>query len=273
MAARTAAQAPRQARSARHLAPRGAAAPEGEGSPQQHPATSERLTAKPSWERNAHPTPPIASGATMETAPTVPHKNTSSRKIAEGVLGRAGHNPLRQSKQQEGTLLKEATASKGRMGGAAPTQGPPHLPTSPGPEEDNGGSVRGACTCPVQDPHSHHLALAQKGAMAEGTQVLPPRPHNTHIPTPRTDEAAWAAAAITFLFVLLALAVLYTRLYRNFRRGQSLYWNLGSDCEGQETVTSVIKRRLLSRQSRHKRWQRARLPAILLRENSSESSD
>lgn len=41
---------------------------------------------------------------------------------------------------------------------------------------------------------------------------------------PRTDEAAWAAAALGSLLVLLALAVLHTRLYRHWRTTPSLYW-------------------------------------------------
>lgn len=42
--------------------------------------------------------------------------------------------------------------------------------------------------------------------------------------TPRTDEAVWAAAALGFLLVLLALSVLHTRLYRNWRTTPSHYW-------------------------------------------------
>lgn len=43
--------------------------------------------------------------------------------------------------------------------------------------------------------------------------------------TPRTDEAVWAAAALGFLLVLLALSVLHTRLYRHWRTTPSLYWH------------------------------------------------
>lgn len=41
---------------------------------------------------------------------------------------------------------------------------------------------------------------------------------------PRTDEAVWAAAALGSLLVLLALAVLHTRMYRHWRTTPSLYW-------------------------------------------------
>lgn len=43
--------------------------------------------------------------------------------------------------------------------------------------------------------------------------------------TPRTDEAAWAAAALGFLLVLLTLSILHTRLYRHWRTTPSLYWH------------------------------------------------
>lgn len=43
--------------------------------------------------------------------------------------------------------------------------------------------------------------------------------------TRRTDEAVWAAAALGFLLVLLALSVLHTRLYRHWRAPPSLYWH------------------------------------------------
>jgi hypothetical protein len=45
------------------------------------------------------------------------------------------------------------------------------------------------------------------------------------LPTPRTDEAVWAAAALGFLLVLLVLSVLHTRLYRHWRTTPSMYWH------------------------------------------------
>lgn len=40
--------------------------------------------------------------------------------------------------------------------------------------------------------------------------------------------------ALTFLLVLLTLATLCTRLHRNFRRGESIYW--GPIADSQDTV-------------------------------------
>lgn len=57
-------------------------------------------------------------------------------------------------------------------------------------------------------------------------------------PTPRTEDAAWAAMALTFLLVLLTLATLCTRLHRNFRRGESIYW--GPTLDSQDTVAGKL---------------------------------
>ena len=43
--------------------------------------------------------------------------------------------------------------------------------------------------------------------------------------TPRTDKAVWAAGALGFLLVLLALSVLHTRLYRQWRTTPNMYWH------------------------------------------------
>ncbi|XP_066219711.1 tumor protein p53-inducible protein 13 isoform X4 [Saccopteryx leptura] len=85
-----------------------------------------------------------------------------------------------------------------------------------------------------------------------GTPAAPPR--EARGPTPRTEEAAWAAMALTFLLVLLTLATLCTRLHRNFRRGESIYW--GPIADSQDTVAAVLKRRLLMPPRRVKRSRR-----------------
>ncbi|KAM8819478.1 tumor protein p53-inducible protein 13 isoform 4-T4 [Rhynchonycteris naso] len=85
-----------------------------------------------------------------------------------------------------------------------------------------------------------------------GTPAVPPR--EVRGPTPRTEEAAWAAMALTFLLVLLTLATLCTRLHRNFRRGESIYW--GPVGDSQDTVAAVLKRRLLMPPRRVKRSRR-----------------
>ncbi|KAL2765509.1 tumor protein p53-inducible protein 13 isoform b, partial [Daubentonia madagascariensis] len=129
----------------------------------------------------------------------------------------------------------------------------PSVPTIPllpgGPEGNassrteaqvpNGQGSPGGCACPNQASPAPRAAA-------------PPRPAGG--PTPRTEEAAWAAMALTFLLVLLTLATLCTRLHRNFRRGESIYWEPSGD--SQDTVAAVLKRRLLMPARRVKRSRR-----------------
>ncbi|XP_036878694.2 tumor protein p53-inducible protein 13 isoform X2 [Manis javanica] len=100
-------------------------------------------------------------------------------------------------------------------------------------------SSRGGCACPSQASPAPRAAAPPRAARG---------------PTPRTEEAAWAAMALTFLLVLLTLATLCTRLHRNFRRGESIYWEPTAD--GQDTVAAVLKRRLLMPPRRVKRSRR-----------------
>ncbi|XP_067421994.1 tumor protein p53-inducible protein 13 [Emydura macquarii macquarii] len=148
------------------------------------------------------------------------------------------------------TLQAGATLGSGVLPPTTATAGPPSAP--PGQEE--------GCPCPHVPQHKPG---AQQGAAAKGQA-----PH-AYVPTPRTEEAAWAASALTVLLVLLTLAVLYTRLHRKFRKSQSLYWAPGD--AGQESISAVIQRRLLRPHGRHK--QRHRQRRLLLQEASSESSD
>ncbi|XP_058416182.1 tumor protein p53-inducible protein 13 isoform X2 [Diceros bicornis minor] len=102
-----------------------------------------------------------------------------------------------------------------------------------------GQSSPGGCACPSQASPAPRAAAPPRAARG---------------PTPRTEEAAWAAMALTFLLVLLTLATLCTRLHRNFRRGESIYWEPTAD--SQDTVAAVLKRRLLMPPRRVKRSRR-----------------
>lgn len=115
----------------------------------------------------------------------------------------------------------------------------------------------GGCACPGQ------VSPAPRAA-------VPPRVARG--PTPRTEEAAWAAMALTFLLVLLTLATLCTRLHRNFRRSESIYWGPTSD--SQDTVAAILKRRLPLPSRRIKRSRRRPLlPPTPDSGPDSESSD
>ncbi|KAL8198983.1 UNVERIFIED_CONTAM: hypothetical protein K2H54_031056 [Gekko kuhli] len=187
-----------------------------------------------------------------------------------------------------------AGANHGRDGAAIPPSASPNLPAKrkgvlaaaeakgssqvpavpqslrPGPggglslttAQAAGGAARKRdCPC----PEGEHPQAPGQQPQAVKVQEAGGRVH-----TPRTEEAAWAASALTFLLVTLTLAVLYTRLHRNCRRGQSLYWTMSGE-DGRETVAAVIKRRILSTQSRRKR--RPRQQRALLQTTSSESSE
>ena len=107
--------------------------------------------------------------------------------------------------------------SQGEGNNAGSVSTGPLLPGGPGSNVSSrlevqlskGQNSPGGCACPGQ---------ASPAPRAAG----PPRAARG--PTPRTEEAAWAAMALTFLLVLLTLATLCTRLHRNFRRGESIYW-------------------------------------------------
>ncbi|KPP65907.1 tumor protein p53-inducible protein 13-like [Scleropages formosus] len=91
------------------------------------------------------------------------------------------------------------------------------------------------------------------------------------VPTARTDEAVWAAAALSFLLALLALSVLHTRLYRNWRSPPSLYWR--DPTEDYDSVAEVIRRRLRMVGQRKRRGVASRRQeCALLPTSSSEDS-
>ncbi|XP_028276364.1 uncharacterized protein tp53i13 [Parambassis ranga] len=91
--------------------------------------------------------------------------------------------------------------------------------------------------------------------------------NNGLLRTPRTDEAAWAAAALGFLLVLLTLSVLHTRLYRYWRTSPSLYWH--DPRQDYDSVADVIRRRLKIANRRRKRGRRQECALL----PSSSSSD
>lgn len=136
----------------------------------------------------------------------------------------------------------------GERGDAPSVPTVPLLPGGPGGNASSrieaqvpkGQSSPGGCACPSQASRAPQAAAA------------PPRA--ARVPTPRTEEAAWAAMALTFLLVLLTLATLCTRLHRNFRRGESIYW--GPIADSQDTVAAVLKGRLLMPPRRVKRSRR-----------------
>ncbi|XP_041437162.1 tumor protein p53-inducible protein 13-like [Xenopus laevis] len=123
------------------------------------------------------------------------------------------------------------------------------------------------CSC-KHEPTKEASAAAQK---ASGVGQI--KASDLFVSTPRTEEAAWAAACLTFLFVLLTLSVLYTQLYKKFRKSQSLYWPPEGIAAETETVASVVKRRLMPGHSKRKKWIKHKKTPVLLYESLRESSE
>ncbi|KAG7470626.1 hypothetical protein MATL_G00115760 [Megalops atlanticus] len=91
------------------------------------------------------------------------------------------------------------------------------------------------------------------------------------LPTPRTDEAVWAAAALGFLLVLLALSVLHTRLYQHWRTAPSLYWH--DPQQDYDSVADVIHRRLKMVGRRKRRPSQSRRKECVLLPSSSTDDE
>ncbi|XP_056613042.1 tumor protein p53-inducible protein 13 [Triplophysa dalaica] len=108
---------------------------------------------------------------------------------------------------------------------------------------------------------------------------VPESPHiggplrGERIPIQRTDEAAWAAAALGFLLVLLILSVLHSRLYRHCRSSNSLYWPEGQ--QDYESVGDIIRRRLrmVGRRRRRCNYNRRQESALLSNSSAEENSE
>ncbi|XP_059004058.1 tumor protein p53-inducible protein 13 isoform X2 [Mustela nigripes] len=129
----------------------------------------------------------------------------------------------------------------------------PSVPTPPVLSEGLGRNVSSRLEAPVPKGQSSSGSCTCPGEASPAPRAAVP-PRVARGPTPRTEEAAWAAMALTFLLVLLTLATLCTRLHRNFRRGDSIYWEPTAD--SQDTVAAVLKRRLLMPPRRVKRSRR-----------------
>ncbi|KAG8590512.1 hypothetical protein GDO81_006783 [Engystomops pustulosus] len=125
-----------------------------------------------------------------------------------------------------------------------------------------------------QDCKCREDATAQPPAQAQRRLGAGQRKNTgMFVSTPRTEEAKWAAASLIFLFALLTFSVLYTQIYKKFRKSQSLYWNSESHSEEKESVASVIKRRLVQGHSIRKKWIGRKKNPVVLYESLSESSD
>ncbi|KAM4843644.1 tumor protein p53-inducible protein 13 isoform 2-T2 [Thomomys bottae] len=187
--------------------------------------------------------------AVLEVQPTSsgrrgPSTSPSSLKALQPILGTLGQG-------DNVSPVPSVPELPGGLGGNASSRTGAHIPQGQGSSQ--------GCACPSQ------ASMAPRAA-------APPPPRVARGPTPRTEEAAWAAMALTFLLVLLTLATLCTRLHRNFRRSESIYW--GPTADSRDTVAAVLKRRLLMAPRRLKRSRRRPLlPSAPDSGPDGESSD
>uniref|UniRef100_A0AAR2ING4 Tumor protein p53-inducible protein 13 n=1 Tax=Pygocentrus nattereri TaxID=42514 RepID=A0AAR2ING4_PYGNA len=123
-------------------------------------------------------------------------------------------------------------------------------------EQGAGGGCGGPGQCRAPD-----TAAPKIGGPLQGHRM----------PTPRTDEAVWAAAALGFLLVLLTLSVLHTRLYRNWRTPPSLYWH--ETRQDYESVADIIRRRLRMVGRRKRRASQSRRQECPLLPDSSTDNE
>ncbi|XP_075417390.1 tumor protein p53-inducible protein 13 isoform X2 [Tenrec ecaudatus] len=178
-----------------------------------------------------------------------PGTEVAARTHAQLSPGGARRRGLRAALGLQPTSIAPKPSSASAQEGVS-ASAVPIVPMLPGGLEGNASSRAesqrpkgqgspGGCACPSKASPAPRAAT-------------PPRV--ARVPTPRTEEAAWAATALTFLLVVLTLATLCTRLHRNFRRGESIYWGPAED--SQDTVAAVLKRRLLLPPRRFKRTRR-----------------
>lgn len=158
---------------------------------------------------NVNVTQPIVSNVTQPSQPGVTPKEHSANSMHEDRIDIA---PRPVTTKQSRHPLTEAKLS----------------PT-PSEKKQSGGQKQ-ECIC-HQDMAVESSAKAQK-------RLLPSQHKSSEgvVSTPRTQEATWAAASLLFLFSLLTFSILYTQIYKKFRKGQSVYWTSESHSEERETV-------------------------------------
>ncbi|XP_032472335.1 tumor protein p53-inducible protein 13 isoform X3 [Phocoena sinus] len=189
----------------------------------------------------------------VEVASRGPRQLFPSGAKRRGLRAALGLQPTPSALRFRSVSPRSMEAKQPMLGPQGARDNAPSVPTGPllpgGPgssvssrleaQVPKGQSSPGVCACPSQASPAARAAAPPPAARG---------------PTPRTEEAAWAAMALTFLLVLLTLATLCTRLHRNFRRGESIYWEPTVD--SQDTVAAVLKRRLQMPPRRVKRSRR-----------------
>ncbi|XP_041731334.2 uncharacterized protein tp53i13 isoform X1 [Coregonus clupeaformis] len=185
------------------------------------------------------------------------NQNEAEDKRQSGKTGDVQEREVKSSRN-EGEIqhLKSPTKWKKHLSQTQPKQLAVTQAKSQDRRADCDGRV-GHCECTE--------TVAPLGGAAAG-------PGDRMPPTPRTDEALWAAAALGFLLVLLVLSVLHTRLYRHWRTTPSMYWH--DPKQDYDRVADVIRRRLKMPGRRKRRASKSRRQeCVLLPPSSSTEED
>uniref|UniRef100_UPI003AACF018 uncharacterized protein tp53i13 n=1 Tax=Centroberyx gerrardi TaxID=166262 RepID=UPI003AACF018 len=200
------------------------------------------------------------------------HNTTEKDSDKDLTVGKMKDNEVVDVKEREverkHTHSNTRTHSKSKKAGfesASQTQSQPDPPPQPNHRHPQPASyLSNTHDCGDCDPDGHCDCTEASGAQGRGALLGKGMPR-----TPRTDEAVWAAAALGFLLVLLALSVLHTRLYRHWRTAPSLYWH--DPRQDYDSVADVIRRRLRIARRRRKRGRRQE--CVLLPSSSSSDGD
>lgn len=187
-------------------------------------------------ENNSVPTPGNATPGLSE--PNVAHSvgENASREVShhatEGeLLNSLGTQHVdspesKQSKVSVSTLLLPTPTPQTRGKSAEQRVLPSEKPSTDSKEKKQ------ECNC-QQDATLQLPAEAQRRLGASQQKNL-----GVFVSTPRTEEAKWALASLIFLFALLTFSVLYTQIYKKFRKSHSLYWTSETHSEEKESVAS-----------------------------------
>lgn len=199
-----------------------------------------------------------SSGNEMERNDNIVTTTARNKEIKPIAKHRSSGKVAANPEKNEVVEVEEREADNMKNAAKTHQTGSNGLDTSP-KSQPVGSS--GACQCKVDQPCECGKEPADQSQAAEGVRAVFQR-------TPRTDEAVWAAGALAFLLVLLTLSILHTRLYKNWRRGTSLYWH--DPRQDYDSVADVIRRRLRLAKKRRKR---SRKKECVLLPSSSSSEE
>ncbi|CAL8344924.1 unnamed protein product [Arctogadus glacialis] len=217
-----------------------------------------------------HPATTVLGSVLAKTTMAGRHGSDVKVTVEHRDRGSAGQNS---AEQKLLTDLPDRTVKNGERLAMKQSR-EPKLTHPVGIEDKN---IETPPKAPPPLPNAHHRATTPTPTAPE--DIVDPDGHiaagvlGGKGRTPRTDEAVWAAGALGFLLVLLALSVLHTRLYRQWRTTPPMYWH--DPRQDYDSVADVIRKRLKIADRRHRRksYQPRRQECLLLPSSDEEDDD